>query len=212
MATPIFCRASPPATPGRTPATAAMRPRTTTPTAMPASLHQARRQWQRPGGECQRLVLRARQCHRADLGGQDRRRRAARQGLDLYLVQPGPGQQWRVCGYIRTVPNNCYDAARCDTAKFVADVNAAGLCGAGDWRLPTREELRSIVDYSRYDPAIDTAWFPESAVRRGIGPPRPVRQRRRCLVVDFLRRPTTATATRATAPGSVGARRTGFAY
>ena len=34
--------------------------------------------------------------------------------------------------------DNCYDPARCDTAKFVADVNQAGLCGARDWRLPTR--------------------------------------------------------------------------
>lgn len=57
--------------------------------------------------------------------------------------------------------NNCYDSARCDTQKFAADVNAAGLCGASDWRLPAREELRSIVDYSRYDPAIDTAYFPD---------------------------------------------------
>ncbi len=58
--------------------------------------------------------------------------------------------------------NNCYDPARCDTAKFAADVNQAGLCGASDWRPPTREELRSIVDYSRYGPVIDTAWFPNT--------------------------------------------------
>jgi hypothetical protein len=58
--------------------------------------------------------------------------------------------------------NNCYDSTRCDTAKFAADVNQAGLCGASDWRLPTREELRSLVDYSRYSPAIDTAWFPNT--------------------------------------------------
>ena len=57
--------------------------------------------------------------------------------------------------------NNCWNPARCDTHKFTADVNVAGLCGASDWRLPTRDELRSIVDYSRYGPAIDTAWFPD---------------------------------------------------
>jgi hypothetical protein len=55
--------------------------------------------------------------------------------------------------------DNCWNSARCDTDKFAADVNQAGLCGAGDWRLPTREELRSIVDHSRYYPAIDTTYF-----------------------------------------------------
>lgn len=56
----------------------------------------------------------------------------------------------------------CYSAGRCDTEKFVADVNAAGLCGAKDWRMPTIDELQSIVDYSRFNPAIDTAWFPNT--------------------------------------------------
>jgi RHS repeat-associated protein len=57
--------------------------------------------------------------------------------------------------------DNCYAPARCDTHKYAADVNAAGLCGAANWRLPTREELRSLVDYSRYGPAIDTTYFPD---------------------------------------------------
>ncbi len=56
--------------------------------------------------------------------------------------------------------NNCFAPVRCDTEKFVADVNAAGLCGARDWRLPSQFELLSIVNNNRYNPAIDTAWLP----------------------------------------------------
>ena len=32
-----------------------------------------------------------------------------------------------------------------------------------DWRLPTRNELQTIVDYSRIKPSIDTTFFPDTA-------------------------------------------------
>jgi hypothetical protein len=47
----------------------------------------------------------------------------------------------------------------CNTQAFANRVNTENLCGATDWRLPTRTELRSIVDYSRINPAIDTGYF-----------------------------------------------------
>lgn len=58
----------------------------------------------------------------------------------------------------------CATAGRCDTEKFVADVNAAGLCGASTWRMPTRQELVSIVDYGRPypGPTIDPTYFPNT--------------------------------------------------
>ena len=34
----------------------------------------------------------------------------------------------------------------CDTQSYVDAVNLVGLCGNSDWRLPTREELISLVD------------------------------------------------------------------
>lgn len=53
-------------------------------------------------------------------------------------------------------------AAGCDTEKFVAAVNAAGLCGTKGWRLPTQEELQSIAELDRNDPSIDNAIFPNT--------------------------------------------------
>lgn len=37
---------------------------------------------------------------------------------------------------------------------YVADINSGGLCGYKDWRLPNREELLSLVDHSKYNPAL----------------------------------------------------------
>lgn len=61
-----------------------------------------------------------------------------------------------------------------DTAQHINALNAANYCGYSDWRLPTREELMSIIDYGRYNPAInsiftnissDGYWSTSSSVR-----------------------------------------------
>jgi Protein of unknown function (DUF1566) len=58
---------------------------------------------------------------------------------------------------------SCATTGRCDTEKYVSDVNAAGLCGAFiGWRLPTVKELDSIVDFGRSNPAIDLTRFPNT--------------------------------------------------
>lgn len=55
----------------------------------------------------------------------------------------------------------CESSGHCDTEKFVADVNAAGLCGATDWRLPSNKELDFIIDYGS-NLAIDLTYFPNT--------------------------------------------------
>ena len=51
-------------------------------------------------------------------------------------------------------------ATHCNTEAFVDRVNAVGMCGAKDWRLPSLEELRSIGDYSIDSRGIDNNYFP----------------------------------------------------
>ena len=48
-----------------------------------------------------------------------------------------------------------------DASTFVTMVNAAGLCGYRDWRLPTIEELQTIVNYGG-TPSIDNTFFPNT--------------------------------------------------
>ncbi|MCI5159008.1 MAG: DUF1566 domain-containing protein [Candidatus Electrothrix sp. AUS1_2] len=50
----------------------------------------------------------------------------------------------------------------CNTQDYVKRVNAAGWCGATDWRLPTRKELESLVVYTPYNFTIDTDYFPHA--------------------------------------------------
>jgi len=59
----------------------------------------------------------------------------------------------------------CSGGIKCDTRAYVAAVNRIGLCGASDWRLPTRSELRTIVDYQAEFPAIDTDYFANTVAR-----------------------------------------------
>ncbi|MFT6904862.1 MAG: hypothetical protein ACJAS1_001516, partial [Oleiphilaceae bacterium] len=49
----------------------------------------------------------------------------------------------------------------CNTQAFTTRMNKQAWCGFADWRLPTRKELLSIVDYGNSRPMIDADYFPE---------------------------------------------------
>jgi hypothetical protein len=54
--------------------------------------------------------------------------------------------------------------AASNSMGYVKAVNDSRLCGFSDWRLPTRAELGTLVDYSQNSgPLIDTTSFPNTA-------------------------------------------------
>lgn len=51
----------------------------------------------------------------------------------------------------------------CNTENFIAEVNAQGLCNFRDWRLPTHNELLSILHLGQTAaPMIDVGYFPNT--------------------------------------------------
>lgn len=61
----------------------------------------------------------------------------------------------------------CFGDVDCNTKSFVDRVNATNLCGASDWRIPNREELRSLSKLNDMTEAddivhIDTDYFPNT--------------------------------------------------
>jgi hypothetical protein len=50
-----------------------------------------------------------------------------------------------------------------DTEAFIKALNDARFGGFPDWRLPTAKELTTMLDLGRINPAVNTAWFPNTA-------------------------------------------------
>jgi PKD repeat protein len=49
-----------------------------------------------------------------------------------------------------------------NTQAFTKAVNAQGLCGYTDWYVPDHDELKSLVNYGKFNPSIDTNFFPNT--------------------------------------------------
>jgi len=58
----------------------------------------------------------------------------------------------------------CNGGIKCDTYSYVRAMNEQKLCGYSDWRLPTREEMETLVDYNSTpeNATINTTYFPEA--------------------------------------------------
>lgn len=59
--------------------------------------------------------------------------------------------------------NGTLPANLCFTKAYITAVNAATLCGASDWRLPSMRELLSIVHFATPNPAIEPFFFSNTA-------------------------------------------------
>jgi hypothetical protein len=69
------------------------------------------------------------------------------------VTDTSTGLMWRQAGSSNTMT---WEQA----LAYCEDMDFAGYT---DWRLPTIKELRSLVDYSQYDPAINATYFPSTA-------------------------------------------------
>ena len=57
-----------------------------------------------------------------------------------------------------------YENGGNNTQAFAQAVNSQSqpLCGHNNWRLPSKKELHSLFNYGKYNPAIDSAYFPNT--------------------------------------------------
>lgn len=85
---------------------------------------------------------------------------------ELKEADGGP-RDWQAV-YTNLRPGNGGFGGTTDAAGYVSAVNATGLCGATDWRLPTRNELLGALDYgiALPGPLMPAAWFPNVLSRQ----------------------------------------------
>ena len=87
-----------------------------------------------------------------------------RAGSNTYTnySDPTQPQKWNGSAYVN--PTQAEIDAASNSVGYVNHVNGVALCGHADWRLPTVDELQSIVDYSKPTPGptVNSDWFPHA--------------------------------------------------
>ncbi len=73
---------------------------------------------------------------------------------------------WNGYDLIKEPPSEDEIKHTSNSIGYVNAINEMALCGFKDWRLPTREELLTLMDYSKTGSqlTIDTTWFPNTRV------------------------------------------------
>ncbi|MFP8777850.1 DUF1566 domain-containing protein [Hydrogenophaga sp. RWCD_12] len=87
-----------------------------------------------------------------------------RAGSNTYTNFDDPTQLQRYDGSAFVFPTRAEINALTNSVGHLNHVNDIALCGYTDWRLPTADELQSIVDYGAAypGPTINTVWFPNT--------------------------------------------------
>lgn len=82
-------------------------------------------------------------------------------------------------------PEKSCENLTCDTRGYVQYVNSQNLCGFSDWRLPSINELYSIVHHGRYLPSVDMGFFPNNRTSSSYWSASPAWLADSALLVNF---------------------------
>jgi hypothetical protein len=74
---------------------------------------------------------------------------------------PNPNTNGGFVGYQNQNPSSCTGGISYDTDGYVKAVKAQSLCGHSDWRMPTKDELLTLVK-TGYTPTIELSYFPNT--------------------------------------------------